>query len=361
MECGRLPSASPTFIPFPTDMQPKEPALRGTHVLTCVWDFDKTLCPGYMQTPLFKAFGVDEEQFWKETNQLPALYARKGIRTPKDSVYLNHLLSYVKSGLMKGLTNARLRELGADIELCPGLPQFFPALKEHVRELGLKHNVEVVLEHYVISTGLAEMIRGTSLAAHCDGIYGCEFLEHPLPPHFTKQDELALDLPTEITQVAAMVDNTIKTRFLFEINKGSNKNADIDVNAVVLTEDRRVPFENMIYVADGPSDVPVFSLLRKNGGKAFAVYVPESEAELAQNDALLQAGRVHGYGPCDYSAAAFTPKWIRHALAGMVERLAQERTRALAARVTRPPRHLHTEPAPPGAADAASQGTLFGE
>ena len=198
---------------------------------------------------------------------------------------------------------------------------FFPALKEHVRELGRKHNVEVVLEHYVISTGLAEMIRGTSLAAHCDGIYGCEFLEHPLPPHFSKQDELALELPTEITQVAAMVDNTIKTRFLFEINKGSNKNPEIDVNAVVQAEDRRVPFENMIYVADGPSDVPVFSLLRKNGGKAFAVYVPESEAEFAQNDALLQAGRVHGYGPCDYSAASFTPKWIRHALAGMVERV----------------------------------------
>jgi len=61
MECGRLPSASPTFIPFPIAMQPKEPALRGTHVVTCVWDFDKTLCPGYMQTPLFKAYGVDEE------------------------------------------------------------------------------------------------------------------------------------------------------------------------------------------------------------------------------------------------------------------------------------------------------------
>ena len=128
-----------------------------------------------------------------------------GIRTPKDSVYLNHLLSYVKSGAMKGLTNRQLRELGAEIELCPGLPDFFPALKEFVRELGRKHNVEVTLEHYVISTGLAEMIRGTSLAAHCDGIYGCEFLEHPLPPHFSKQDELALELPTEITQVAAMV------------------------------------------------------------------------------------------------------------------------------------------------------------
>lgn len=341
-------------------MQTKEPALRGSHVLSCVWDFDKTLCPGYMQTPLFRAFGVDEEQFWRETNLLPALYARKGIRTSKDSVYLNHLLSYVKTGAMKGLTNRQLRELGGDIELCPGLPDFFPALKEFVQALGRKHNVEVTLEHYVISTGLAEMIRGTSLAKHCDGIYGCEFLEHPLPPHFNKQDELALELPTEITQVAAMVDNTIKTRFLFEINKGSNKNPEIDVNSVVLAEDRRVPFENMIYVADGPSDVPVFSLLRKNGGKAFAVYVPTNEAEFAQNDALLQAGRVHGYGPCDYRDAAFTPKWIRHALTGMVERLAQERTRALAARITRPPRHIHADPSTPRDA-STSQGNLFGE
>ena len=157
-----------------------------------------------------------------------------------------------------------------------------------------------------------------------------------------------------------MVDNTIKTRFLFEINKGTNKNPEIDVNAVVRPEDRRVPFENMIYVADGPSDVPVFSLLRKNGGRAFAVYVPESEAEFAQNDALLQTGRVHGYGPCDYTPASFTPKWIRHALAGMAERLAQERARALAARVARPPRHLHTDPVPPPAAGGV-QGTLFGD
>jgi hypothetical protein len=341
-------------------MSSKEPTLRGSHVLTCIWDFDKTLCPGYMQTPLFRAFGVDEERFWKETNLLPGLYARKGIRTSKDSVYLNHLLSYVKNGSMKGLTNRRLRELGAEIELCSGLPDFFPALKDYVRELGQKQNIEVTLEHYIVSTGLAEMIRGTSLAAHCDGIYGCEFLEHPLPPHFSKQDELELELPTEISQVAAMVDNTIKTRFLFEINKGSNKDSAIDVNAVVLPEDRRVPFSNMIYIADGPSDVPSFSLIRKNGGKAFAVYVAANEAEFAQNDALLQAGRVHGYGPCDYSPTSFTPKWIRHALAGMVDRLVQERSHALATRVTRPPRHLQTDPVVKRD-DVAKQGNLFNE
>ncbi len=108
------------------------------------------------------------------------------------------------------------------------------------------------------------------------------------------------------------------------------------------------------------SSSTLFSLLRKNGGKAFTVYMPESEAKFAQNDALLQAGRVHGYGPCGYSAASFTSKWIRHALAGMVERLAQERARALAGRVTRPPHHNHADPLPPGAADAVLQGTLFG-
>jgi hypothetical protein len=154
-----------------------------------------------------------------------------------------------------------------------------------------------------------------------------------------------------------MVDNAIKTRFLFEINKGSNKNAEIDVNAVVRPEDRRVPFENMIYVADGPSDVPVFSLLRKNGGKAFAVYVPESEAEFAQNDALLQAGRVPRLRPRAATppppsrrsgSATPSPAWSNASR--------EERARALAARVTRPPRHLHADSAPSSAADAACAG-----
>lgn len=321
--------------------------LRDSHILACVWDFDKTLIPGYMQTPLFKAFGVDEDTFWREVNQLPGLYARKGTRTSKDTVYLNHLLSYVKHGPLRGLTNRRLRELGGDIELAPGLPDFLPAIQRHAREIGAHAGLEVTLEHYIISTGLAEMIKGTSLAAHVSGIYGCEFLEEPLPPHFTRQDELVLELPTEIAQVAAMVDNTVKTRFLFEINKGTSKDPSIDVNAVVRSEDRRVPFESMLYIADGPSDVPVFSLLRKAGGKTYAVFHPDHEAEFAQCDSLLQTGRVHGYGPCDYSEGSLTTRWIRHAITGMVERLSAERRQSMDRRVSQPPRHLSTSPKPP--------------
>ena len=331
--------------------------LRDSHVLACVWDFDKTLIPGYMQTPLFRAFGVDEDAFWREVNQLPALYGRKGIRTSKDTAYLNHLLSYVKHGPLRGLTNRRLRELGAEIELAPGLPEFLPAIQRHARELGAKAGLEVTLEHYIVSTGLAEMIRGTSVAAHVSGIYGCEFLEEPLPPHFTKQDELHLGLPTEISQIAAMVDNTVKTRFLFEINKGTSKDPSIDVNAVVRADDRRVPFESMLYVADGPSDVPVFSLLRKSGGKTYAVFHPDHEAEFAQCDALLQGGRVHGYGPCDYRDTSLTTRWIRHAVSGMVDRLVAERRQSMDHRVAQPPRHLNTPSKP--AAGGASQPGLF--
>lgn len=119
------------------------------------------------------------------------------------------------------------------------------------------------------------MIRGSSIAAHVDGIFGCESLRSPFLPYFSRQPEFGLtDLSRQITQIGMIVDNTIKTRFVFEINKGTNKNPQIDVNAKIADADRRVPVRNMIYIADGPSDVPVFSVVRKGGGKAYAVYTP---------------------------------------------------------------------------------------
>ncbi|MDR2845452.1 MAG: haloacid dehalogenase-like hydrolase [Puniceicoccales bacterium] len=324
-------------------MHAKDAQLRSRHVLACVWDFDKTIIPGYMQAPLFRAYGIDESSFWKEVNKLPELYAQKGIHVSKDTVYLNHLLSYVKNGPLRGLSNKRLFEIGGEIQFCPGLPEFFDTLKVFAQHVGTGLKVEIVLEHYIISTGLAEMIRGSKIAAHVDGIFGCEFIEQPLPPGYVKQDELALAESSEISQIGVMVDNTIKTRFIFEINKGTNKNAAIDVNAVVNATDRRVPFENMVYVADGPSDVPVFSLVRKNGGVAYAVYNEDSEAEFRQNDQLHQTGRVDGYGPNDFRNNTFTPRWLRKRVEDMVERIAREQEYLLGSRVTKPPRHLHRD------------------
>ncbi len=323
-------------------MEKTELNLRTHHTLAIIWDFDKTLTPGYMQTPLFKEFGIDEANFWSEVNRLPEIYSKQGVHVSKDTVYLNHLLSYVKNGPLRGLTNQKLRELGAKIELCNGVPEVFDKLRKYAKNLGNKQNLEINLEHYIVSTGIAEMIRGSKLADKVDGIYGCEFIEQPLPPNYTENQVLALlGEPSEISQIGVMVDNTIKTRFIFEINKGSNKNPEIDVNAVVRPKDRRVPFENMVYVADGPSDVPVFSVVRKGGGFAYAVYSPRSRDERRQNDMLLSTKRVNGYGPNDYRESEFSFDWLCMRIEDIVERISKERDYAMDSQIAQPPKHIH--------------------
>ncbi len=335
--------------------------LHRQNIVACVWDFDKTLIPGYMQAPIFRAYGIDEEAFWKEVNALPEIYARRGTRVSHDTIYLNHLISFVKNGELKGLTNARLRELGKDLVFYPGVIELFDRLKAvpASRPEYRKHHIR--LEHYIISTGLAEMIRGSAIAPHVDGIFGCEFIEAPLPPHYSRQDELPLQMEFEISQIGTIVDNTIKTRYIFEINKGSNQNPEIDVNASMARGDRRIPIDRMIYTADGPSDVPVFSVVKGNGGKTFAVFNPESEAEFAQNDALLHAGRIHAYGPADYTEKSTTAKWLRMHVRRICENIVAECEDALSERVGKAPRHLHEDDEPVEEAEAldAPQKELF--
>jgi hypothetical protein len=328
--------------------------LHRQNIVACVWDFDKTLIPGYMQAPIFRHFGIDEDHFWKEVNALPEIYAGRGTRVSEDTIYLNHLISYVKNGCLKGLTNARLRELGGELEFYPGLPECFQGLRELVESRAeyAKHNIR--LEHYIISTGLAEMIRGSAIAPHVDGIFGCEFIEAPLPPDYSKQSELPLQMDFEISQIGTIVDNTIKTRYIFEINKGSNKNPQISVNASMDRVDRRVPIDRMIYTADGPSDVPVFSVVKSEGGKAYAVFNPASDAEFAQNDALLHAGRIHAYGPADYRPDSTTTKWLRMHVRRICDNIVEECEASLNEKVRRAPRHLHDED---DAADAAQKAS----
>ena len=317
--------------------------LHRQNIVACIWDFDKTLIPGYMQAPIFEAFGIDEEQFWKEVNALPDIYAKRGTRVSHDTIYLNHLISFVKNGCLKGLTNQRLRELGKELRFYDGLPDLFTRLQAvtESRPEYKKHNIK--LEHYIISTGLAEMIKGSMIAPHVDGIYGCEFIEAPLPPNYSNQDEFPLQMEFEISQIGTIVDNTIKTRYIFEINKGSNKNPTIDVNASMDRVDRRIPMDRMIYTADGPSDVPVFSVVKSNGGKTYAVFNPESEAEFAQNDALLHAGRIHAYGSADYTEKSTTSKWLRMHVRSICDGIVAECEASLSENVSRAPRHLHDE------------------
>ena len=310
------------------------------NIVACIWDFDKTLIPDYMQAPLFRHFGVDEPTFWQETNALAGHYQKRGYPISGEIAYLNHLLTYVLAGKMAGLNNKILRRCGADISFYPGLPGGFDLTRQFVREKPEYRKHDIALEHYIVSTGLAEMIRGSAIADKVDGVWGCEFVENPLQPGFLSQDELSLAAEAEIAQIGMVIDNTTKTKAIFEINKGTNKNAAIDVNAKIEPADRRIPLMNMIYVADGPSDIPSFSVVRAGGGKAYSVYNPDSTAEFEQNDRLRHAERIDHYGPADYTPTSPTTKWLRLQIHRICDRIVADREAAVAQRVSRPPRHL---------------------
>ena len=166
-----------------------------------------------MQTPLFKYFGVDEANFWSEVNKLPEIYRLRGLSVSAETIYLNHILSYVKNGPMRGLTNQKLFDLGKELEFYPGLPNFLEELSAIPQEPSFCDH-DIKLEHYIISTGLAQMIAGSKISSYINGIFASEFIESALPPKFLSQTDLSLPIDPEISQIGLAVDNTIKTRFI---------------------------------------------------------------------------------------------------------------------------------------------------
>lgn len=309
------------------------------NVIAVIWDFDKTLIPGYMQEPIFQHYGIDGGRFWDEVNALPRYYRERGVIAPaKEMMYLNHIITYAQKGIFKGLSNSLLRELGAKIEFYPGLPGFFDLVRQRISGNPEFEKHEIRIEHYIVSTGLRQMVMGSKIASYVDGIWACEFIEKVAPPGF--REEPLLHLPGEVEQIACVIDNTSKTRALFEINKGSNKH-EIDVNAHILPGERRVPFPNMVYIADGPSDVPVFSLLNKEGGRTYAVYKRANKGEFQQVKNLQQQGRIQGFGEADYTENSHTGMWILNSVEEIAYRMVSERERSLGERVGKPPRHLN--------------------
>ena len=312
------------------------------NIITCICDFDKTLIPGYMQEPLFEKYNVDPKKFWQEVQALPEYYKKDGMSLiASDTVYLNHILTYTREGIFDGLNNKTLRELGAKIKFYPGLPEFFNEVKSYVHANPEYQQHEIEVEHYIVSTGLRQMILGSKIAPYIDGVWGCEFVEDPPPPGFINSPrKRKKDHPKILSQIAYALDNTTKTRAVFEINKGTNKIPDIDVNAKIPDEDRRVPIQNMIYVADGPSDIPVFSVINQFGGRTFAVYGRGSKEEFAQVNNFQKQGRVQSYGEANYTEGSQTAMWIKNAITEIAELIVKNREQALGDKIGKPPKHL---------------------
>lgn len=290
------------------------------NVIAIIWDFDKTLIPGYMQEPIFNAYGVDAKAFWKEVNELPDKYAQRGIRVNKDTIYLNHIITCVNQGIFEGLNNKRLNEFGEQLSFYPGVPDIFRDLK-YIVEVEQKYkNFSIQVEHYIVSTGITEMIKGSKINDFVDGIWGCEFIEEPIRSNLDIRINEKEKKDSVLNQIGYMIDNTSKTRAIFEINKGSNK-FNIDVNSKIDREKRRVPFENMIYIADGPSDIPVFSILKQYGGKTFAIYPKGDVKAFNQVNELIKDGRIDMYAEADYQKGTTAYIWLQENVKQIAERI----------------------------------------
>ncbi|HEY6342163.1 MAG TPA: hypothetical protein VIY49_11775 [Bryobacteraceae bacterium] len=219
----------------------------------------------------------------------------------------------MERGVFRGLSNQTLLELGAEIELFEGLPEFFTEVKEQIRGDRQFAVHGITVEHYIVGTGLRQMIMGSKIAANVDGAWGCEFTESVGTPGYLEEGPRLFDTTESVIRaVGYAIDHTTKTRALFEINKGSNKDPNIDVNAAIAPEDRRVPFQNMIYIADGPSGIPAFSIVNQYGGRTFAVYKPKSIEHFRSVDRLQKENRVQGIGEPSYVEGSLTAMYENH-------------------------------------------------
>jgi hypothetical protein len=243
-----------------------------------IYDYDQTFSPNYMQDEvLFPHFGINPGQFWKKSRELVDEEGYDG-----ELAYLKCLLDYLA---MDRPTNEDLRGLGANLKFYKGLPEIFDELSGLLTDQQRMYGIKV--EHYIVSSGMKALLDGSKLAPFVKRIFGCEFGE---------------DKDGRITFPKRVISHTTKTQYIFRINKGLLEPTD-DVNDHMSPDLRPIPFQNMIYVGDGPTDVPCFTLMKKYGGHALAVYNPDepnrsSFRKCYQLSALAE--RVKHIAPADY-------------------------------------------------------------
>jgi hypothetical protein len=254
------------------------PMAAPQNIIGIVYDYDQTLSPKYMQDEvLFPHFGIDPAQFWKRCGELV-----DSDGYDNELAYLKVMLDYLQ---MDPPTNAELEKLGANLNFYPGLPGMFGELRSLLRPDHEAMGIEI--EHYILSSGIKALIDGSALKSHVKAVFGCEFATDP---------DGRINFPKKV------ISHTQKTQYLFRINKGMLEPAD-DVNDHMPEDLRPIPFRNMIYVGDGPTDVPCFTVMRRYGGRGIAVYNPDDETRTSFRKCYqlsAHADRVKHIAPSDY-------------------------------------------------------------
>ena len=344
--CYRRLAGSLGGPPISGGMSVAVPLFPG-YTLAVLWDTDDTMIPGYMQKPIFEAYGVKEGDFWNDVRASVDAYKAEGVEANVDSVYLLTFLSWVHDGKFPGLSISKLTELGAKLEFHKGMPEALGRLQHVIEDDPRYQDAGIKVEHYIISQGMRQLLLGTDLTKYAKKIYGSDFLEDLLPAGVASGAKPHHKPTGEITQVANAFTSTDKTRAVFEISKGTALDPSIGVNDAIAEEDRRIPLDQMIYVADGPTDIPVWSILNKAGGKTLAVYNPVSPSHQARAIELEEQGRVQHVSPADFRPDGDAFKWLSFQLRQMADHIVDQVQAERAKRIQKPGGHLNATVAKP--------------
>ena len=259
--------------------------MRKRPIVALIYDFDGTLSPGNMQEFGFiQAIGKKPQEFWQESDDIAVGQDASNILS-----YMKLMFDEARKAGIK-LRRKDFKRFGASVELFEGVKEWFGLINEYGKSQGVR------IEHYINSSGLAEMIEGTEIAREFKRIFACSFI-------YNKDGE------AEWPGVA--VDYTAKTQFLFKINKGILSVRDNKkVNESQEEENKRIPFPHMIYFGDGETDVPCMKIVKMFGGNSIGVYNPENKKKVNVAKKLLRQHRVNFITPADYRKESRTYKVV---------------------------------------------------
>ena len=227
--------------------------------------------------------------------------------------YLNKLLE-VANMTTSGLTKSVLRESAAQVEFFPGALDFVQRITEHLRKNTDYREANISVEWYIVSSGIEELLRATPLQQHATEIFACTF---------------DYDTDNRASAVKRAVTFTEKTKFIYAINKGISgeelRRNPYRVNSAMEPQNRRIPFENMVYVGDGPSDIPCFSMIRHLKGRAIGV-MPPDDVELLKPYELAEGNRLT-IGPytADYRDGTDLFKMMTRLVTGIADSILEKR------------------------------------
>ena len=272
-------------------------------IIALLYDFDKTLCTTDMEDYAFiPALGYTPAEFWSKANTFGRDNRMDGLLA-----YMYTMIQECAAQNIK-LDRAFLNHCGESIQLFPGVREWFARINAFGESLGVQ------VEHYVISSGLREIIEGSGIAQEFREIYACDF-------YYNENGDACwpkLD-----------VNFTNKTQFVYRINKGIlDVSRDRELNDSMPDDSKRVPFTNMIYMGDGLSDVPCMKMMRAYGGQAIAVYQASNRQGVEK---LLADGRVDFIFPADYREGMELDRTVRDILRKMTitDRLLEVNNRQL--------------------------------